>query len=432
MADIRAFRGFRYDPARVGALADVVCPPYDVIDAALQQRLYQTSPYNAVRLELTREEPGASISKYEQAANTLRRWLLEGVLRQDSARNLYVYEQEFTLEGVVRQRRGFFARVRLVPWGSGGIFPHEQTLSAPKQDRLNLYRATGFNISPIFGLYPDPQQEVMAVLEPALRAAPPQQAEDHLGVIHRLWTVSDPAAITRVVGLMGPRPLYIADGHHRYETGLKYLEELQAAGEVTDPEHPACFTLMMLVGMSDPGLVILPTHRLLDAPRAITAANLEQRLQPHFEIVQRGDSLAAAWEYLQLDGSQQLLAFGTAADGQWRVVRLRDGAIMQQVAPQRCAAWRGLAVSMLHCLVLDRLLTPDFFGDIPHCRYVHLLQQVSHELAHGSCRLAVLVPPATIDHLVAVAACGETMPPKSTYFYPKLLTGLVFHSLCQE
>lgn len=433
MADIRAFRGFRYDPARVGPLAEVVCPPYDVIDAALQQRLYEISPYNAVRLELTREEAGATGTKYERAAATLRSWLLEGVLRQDSSRSLYVYEQEFRVEGVQRLRRGFFARVRLEPFGSGRVFPHEQTLAGPKEDRLQLYRATGFNISPIFGLYPDPQQEVITVLEPFLHASPPQEACDHLGVIHRLWVVSDPAAINRVVGLMGPRPVYIADGHHRYETGLKYLEELRAAGEAFDPEHPACFALMMLVGMNDPGLVILPTHRLVDIPRTVTIAELEQRLTPTFQVVQRcGSDAVAAWEYVQLDGSQQVLAFGTAADGQWLVVRLRDPGAMDRVAPERSPAWRGLAVSVLHRLVLEQLLTPDLLGGVPRYRYVHLLEEVRGELGRGDCRLAVLVPPATMEHLVAVAAQGETMPPKSTYFYPKLLTGLVFHSLRKD
>jgi uncharacterized protein (DUF1015 family) len=433
MADIRAFRGFRYDPARVGPLSEVVCPPYDVIDPALQAQLYALSPYNAIRLELTRDEGGSPSAKYEQAATTLRRWLLEGILRQDTARSLYLYEQEFEWEGIRRCRRGFFARVRLEPFGRGSIYPHEQTLAGPKADRLQLYRATGFNISPVFGLYPDPTQEVIGLLEPFTQMAPPLEARDHLGVIHRLWVVTDSSAISRAVGAMGPRPIYIADGHHRYETGLKYLEELQAAGEASDPEHPAHFTLMMLVGMNDPGLVILPTHRLIDAPRPVCWADLEGYLSPHFELVQRcGPEAEAAWEYLQLDGSQHVLALGTAADRQWIVLRLRDPEIMARLAPEHSLAWRGLAVSILHRLVLEHLLPVDLFGAPPRCRYVHRLDEVLASWGQGDCRLAALVPPATMDHLTAVAAAGETMPPKSTYFYPKLLTGLVFHSLRKD
>ncbi|MCS7020338.1 MAG: DUF1015 domain-containing protein [Gemmataceae bacterium] len=432
MVDIRAFRGFRYDPGRVGSLTAVVCPPYDVIDPVLQERLYAASPYNAIRLELPRDEADERASKYDRAAATLRHWLVDGILRQDSARSLYVYEQEFTVEGVLYQRRGFFARVRLEPPGSGRIFPHEQTLSGPKEDRLQLYRATGFNVSPIFGLYPDQTQEVYAVLEPWTRSAPPLEARDHLGVVHRLWSVSDSVTISRVVGLMGSRPVYIADGHHRYETALRYRDELATAGEVPDPEHPANFTLMMLTGMSDPGLVILPTHRLIDTPQGVMAGELERYLSGYFDVVHRGHSAAAAWEYLQLDESQQVLAFGTAADGLWLVVRLRDPAVMAQLAPERSPAWRGLAVSILHRLVLERLLPTDLLGNPPRLRYVHLLEEVQGELGKGNCRLAVLVPAATIRDLVAIAGAGETMPPKSTYFYPKLLTGLVFHSLRKD
>ena len=263
MADIRAFRGFRYDAVRAGSLSSVVAPPYDVVDAVLQKKLYDLSPFNAIRVELTTDAPDddETNNKYTRAAQTLRDWLDSEALRQDTARNLYVYEQQFTVEGQSHIRRGFFARVRLVPFGEG-VFPHEQTLSGPKADRLALYRATDFNISPVFGLYPD-GGETFAKLEPLIRQAPPLEATDHLGVVNRLWVVSDPATISAVIGLMGPKPIFIADGHHRYETGLKYLEEKRAAGEVADNESPANYCLMMLVGMSDPGLIILPTHRLL-------------------------------------------------------------------------------------------------------------------------------------------------------------------------
>src|SRR5438477_370028 len=276
MADIRAFRGYRYDLGRVGSLSDVVSPPYDVIDPALQQRLHDQSPHNAVRLELPQEEPGdtETENKYARAARTLKSWIAEDVLRQDTARALYVYEQEFAAEGKSHTRRGFFARVRLEPFGSGRIFPHEQTMAGPKEDRLKLYRATGFNLSPVFSLYPDPDGEVFRQLEPFTLKGPPLVAKDHLGVTNRLWLVTDSHTLSAVTGLMGPRPVFIADGHHRYETGLKYLEERRAAGEVPDDEAPANFCLMMLVGMSDPGLVILPTHRLVGGLAAVDTAQV--------------------------------------------------------------------------------------------------------------------------------------------------------------
>lgn len=433
MADIRAFRGFRYDMGKVGSLADVICPPYDVIDPALQQTLYAASPFNAVRLELTQEQPGdtESDNKYTRAARTLKEWAFDNVLKQDTARGLYVYEQEFTAEGRTYTRRGFLARVRLEPFGTGRIFPHEQTLSGPKADRLKLYQATGFNISPVFGLYPDDAGEVFAALEPLVRTAPPLVAKDHLGVVNRFWPVTDPAVVTKVIGLMGQKPVFIADGHHRYETGLKYLEEQKTAGNVQDDEAPANFCLMMLVGMSDPGLIILPTHRLVSGIPAVTAEQMKAAVAEQFDIVGEFDSALPCWEHLQMDGSQSVLGFGTVADGKWFAAKLRDPAVMATLAPDQSSEWRGLAVSILHKLVLEKIV-PQKVGGTPACTYVHLLKEVTDAVAAKACQLACLVPPCGMDHVEEIAGNREKMPPKSTYFYPKILTGLVLHSLKKD
>lgn len=434
MADIRAFRGFRYDLGRVGALTNVVAPPYDVIDAQLQQKLYDLSEHNAIRLELTRDEPGddENSNKYTRAGNTLREWIVDAAVRQDTARALYVYEQEYAVEGKTFVRRGFMARVRLEPFGEGKIYPHEQTMSGPKEDRLKLYRATGFNLSPVFGLYPDGEGEVFALIEPLIRTAPPLVAKDHLGVTNRLWVVTDPAIVTKVIGAMGPKPVYIADGHHRYETGVKYLDERRAAGEVPDDEAAPNFCLMQLVGMSDPGLLILPTHRLVSGlTGSVTGAALEAALAGHFDIVDRGTSAQAAWEHIQMDGAQTTLGFGTVSDGRWIVAKLRDAAVMAELAPDQSDDWRGLGVSVLHKLVLDRLVSAKI-GGTPVCKYVHLLSEVTDAVGKGECQLACLVPPATMEHVERIAGNGEKMPPKSTYFYPKLLTGMVFNSLKKD
>jgi uncharacterized protein (DUF1015 family) len=434
MADIRAFRGFRYDLGRVGSLSDVVAPPYDVVGPDLQEKLYRQSDFNAIRLELAREEPGDTDTenRYARAARTLKEWVNGNVLRQDTSRSLYIYEQEFAAEGKTHTRRGFFARVRLEPFGKGKIFAHEQTMSGPKEDRLKLYRATGFNLSPIFSLYPDHDGAVAKLLDPFTLKGPPLVAKDHLGVTNRLWVVSDTNTVSAVVGLMGPKPLYIADGHHRYETGLKYLEERSAAGEVPDNEAPANFTLMMLVGMSDPGLVILPTHRLIGGLGAVNTEQLEKVLAEHFDIVERcGPSAKAAWEYLQMDGSQNALGFGTTADGRWFVAKLRDPSVMAELAADHSAEWQGLGVSILHKLVIERLLR-EKVGGTPVCRYVHTLQEVTDDVAARKCQVAVLVPPVTMEHVEQIAGNLETMPAKSTYFYPKLLTGMVFNSLKKD
>ncbi|MBX9627063.1 MAG: DUF1015 domain-containing protein [Gemmataceae bacterium] len=439
MAEVRAFRGFRYDLGRAGALSDVVAPPYDVIDPALQQKLYDASPVNAVRVELVQDEPGDDAGeKYARAARTLRDWIAEDILRQDTARAVYVYEQDFEADGRTHTRRGFLARVKLEPFGTGRIFPHEQTLSGPKEDRLKLYRATGFNISPVFGLYPDPAGEVFAALEPFTRRGPPLVATDHLGVTNRLWVVTDTQAVSAVIGLMGPRPVFIADGHHRYETALKYLDERKAAGEVPDDAAAPNFCLMMLVGMSDPGLLIQPTHRLVSGLPAVTSAQVQAAINGPFEVVERfGRDAAACWEHLQMDGSQEVLGFGTAADGEWFAAKLVDPAAMAAAAANQSPAWRDLGVSILHKLVLEKLLPAALASGgrqppEPACRYVHLLDEVTAAVAAKECPLAVLVPPATMGHVERIAGGRETMPPKSTYFYPKLLTGLVFNSLKKD
>lgn len=436
MADIRAFRAVRYDLGRVGALSDVVAPPYDVIDPALQRTLYDRSPYNVIRLILNQEAPGdtEADNRYTRAARCLRDWQDEHVLTQDSARALYVYHQEFEVEGRRLTRRGFLARVRLEPFGQGRIYPHEETLAGPKADRLKLFRATAMNLSPVFGLYPDDAGSVQARLDAAVARSLPLEATDHLGVVNRLWPVTDQQAVSTVTGMLGPKPVFIADGHHRYETGLRYLEERRAAGEVRDAEAPANFVLMMLVGMSDPGLVILPTHRLVSGLTGLTAERLRVLLGPHFDLetVGRGEQGARdTWAWIEADGGQDVLGLGTTDDGGeavWQTARLRSPDAMASLAAAHSPAWRGLAVSVLHVLVLDHLLAP-LAGDRPVCRYVHLLDEVREAVAARACDLAVLVPPARMGHVEQIAGNLEKMPPKSTYFYPKLLSGLAFNPL---
>src|SRR5262245_53133021 len=279
MPDVRPFRGVRYDMTRVGAMSDVVAPPYDVIDPALQDRLYEASPHNVIRLELNRAEPGDSpeSNRYTRAAKFLRDWRRGGVLREGGHAALYVYQQTFDVEGRTYTRKGFLARVRLEPFGQGKVYAHEQTLSGPKADRLALFQATQYNLSPIFGLYPDPAADVLHAAEAGLRDKTPLEATDHLGVLNRLWPVYDERAHTTVQGLMAEQPIFIADGHHRYETGLKFRDDLAAAGALAGPDDPANFCMMMLVGMSDPGLLILPTHRLVSGFPGLTADDLTAR-----------------------------------------------------------------------------------------------------------------------------------------------------------
>jgi uncharacterized protein (DUF1015 family) len=433
MADISAFRAFRYELGRVGALGDVIAPPYDVIDASLQQALYDRSPFNVIRLILNKEQPTDSDNdnRYTRAAGYLRDWQNDRVLVQDSARSLYVYHQDFEVEGQRFTRKGFMARVRLERFGEGRIYAHEETMPGPKADRLKLFHATAMNLSQIFGLFPDEEGTIQQLLDDAVGRALPLEATDHLGVISRLWPVTDQHVVSTVTGLMGPKPIFIADGHHRYETALSYLQERREAGDVRDPEAAPNFVLMMLVGMSDPGLVILPTHRLVSGLPNLTAEQLRPILEPHFELTRIGSGDQAAretWENIEMDGGQSLLGFGTVADGIWQTARFRSPELMTELAKDHSASWRGLGVSILQVAVLGKLL-PTIRGAEPVCRYVHLVSEVNAAIAAKQCQLAVLVPPASMKHVEDIAGNLEKMPPKSTYFYPKLLSGLVFNSL---
>jgi len=432
MAEVHPFRGWRYDISQVGDLSDVTCPPYDVIDDAFQERLYQQHPCNVVRLELNRAEPGdaGTDDRYARAAGFLQRWIQEKVLLQEHEEALYVYHQIFEAEGKPYTRRGFLGRIRLERFGEGKVYPHEQTLSGPKADRLALLKSCRMNFSPIFGLFPDSEGATQEPLEKAIREITPLEATDHLGVVHRLWPVTDHAVIDQVTQTLRDKPIFIADGHHRYETANNYRDGLAAEGKLSGPEAAANFALMMFVGMSDPGLVILPTHRLVSGLADLTAEDLHSALGQHFqlEVVGTGDQAARdTWELIEADGGQEVFGLGTTRDGKWTFARLTDGSPMATLAADQSADWQALGVSLLHKLILEHLLQPQHQAGGPSFRYVHLLEEVAAAQAGNECQLACLVPPAQIEHVEQIASRLEKMPPKSTYFYPKLQTGLVFN-----
>lgn len=432
MADVLPFCGIRYDLAQVGDLSDVTCPPYDVIDAAFQDRLYKLHPCNVIRMELNREEPGDATpdERYVRATGFLKRWLQEHVLIQERDDALYVYHQEFTWEGKTHVRKGFLGRIRLERFGEGKVYPHEQTLSGPKADRLKLLQATKTNLSPIFGLYPDAENAALAPLEKAVLTLTPIVATDHLGVVHKFWVVTDKAVIAQVRAELADKPIFIADGHHRYETAINYRDSLIAAGGKIGPDDPVNFVMMMFVGMSDPGLVIMPTHRLVSGIGEITAEELEAAISSHFAVERIGTGPKGAkdcWELIEADGGQGIFGFGTTKDGVWTLARVTDASPMKELAANQTDAWRSLGVSLLHKLVVDYLLKKARPAVEAKFRYVHLVNEVTDAQATGECQLGCLVPAAQISHVEEIAAALEKMPPKSTYFYPKLQTGLVFN-----
>jgi uncharacterized protein (DUF1015 family) len=437
MPEIQAFRGLRYNLAQVGSLSNCIAPPYDVVDSELQNSLYGLSPYNFLRLELNRREPTDKDENeiYQRAARIYRSWRNEGVLQLEPDPAIYVYHQEFESEGRKLNRRGFMARVRLQRFGEGNIYPHEQTHAKAKDDRLRLTRATQANLSQIFGLYPDPKNEIQELLEREIAGVQGLEATDHLGVVHRMWPVSNLQTIQKVMSLIAERDMFVADGHHRYETACNYRDELNAQSPLPDA-HPANFVLTMLVSMNDPGLVVLPTHRLLHDVPALTTEQLHDKLSPYFdcEIVAQGpESAGAVWAEMDRLDEQLIMALYSKASNQWTRISARQEAAdrMAQIASEYSKDWQGLGVAVLHRLVLEDLLG---LQNMPKPTYVHLVQEVIDGLqgkleGNLDYPLAAMVMPATIDHIRAVSLHQERMPAKSTYFYPKLVSGLVVHPL---
>jgi uncharacterized protein (DUF1015 family) len=431
MAQVQPFRAYRYDLGRVGPLSKVIAPPYDVIDDVLLQKLAASDAHNVVHVDLPRPNPTDKSPDecYARAGKRFKEWMREGVLKQDSARSLYVYHQDFESGGATYTRRGVLARVRLERFDSGIIRPHEDTLAGPKQDRLRLLEATATNLSPGFGLYSD-SSEVQSLLDNAVAGQPPTEAADHTGVRGRIWQVSDQQVISKVVGLLGPKPLLIADGHHRYETSLAYRDQM-LGDKVNQPgDEPVRYTLMQLVSMNDPGLIVLPTHRLVNGCGRLSGDALTKHLQPAFDVKRVGegkDAAAAAWDLAALEVGQGGLAFGLA-DGSWWIARPRDLGRMTELASDHSPAWRQLSVSVLHRLVLGHLIKPEAAAGIK-CDYVHLWQEAEEGVRTGRAEMAVLVPAVDVKGVETIAEGNERMPPKSTYFYPKLQTGFVFNPL---
>ena len=427
----------------------MVAPPYDVIDADEQEALYKRHAANVVRLILNRDEPGDDehSNRYTRAARFLRNWLREGVLFQEAAPAIYAYHQSYVLDGTTLNRRGFLARVRLEEFGEGDIHPHEQTHARAKEDRLRLWRTCLANLSPIFGLYPDDANSAQQLLETAIVGLTPTEVTDVAGVTHRLWPVHDLSLISALISEMGGRQLFIADGHHRYETALALRDEIAAQHGGSLPlDHPANYVLMNCVSMSDPGMQVLPTHRLIRAMPPIRSEALAAKLEECFavEIVGQGNLRGhAVWEQIEVEGSQSTLGFYTAQDQTWLIARLNHtGRIrMAEIAPDHSEAWQQLGVSILHRLVLGAILDAE---DRAPPKYVRSLEELIRSLEtgdqagrdatgqHGSggqFELAALVMPASIGHIQSVCTRGERMPPKSTFFYPKLLSGLVINPL---
>jgi len=422
MADVQPLRALHYDPAVAGPLADVVAPPYDVIDAAQRAALLERSPFNVVAVDLPQAGDGGQ-DPYEAARQLFEHWQLEGALVRDGEPALWAHSQDYAgPDGVPRTRRGFFCRVRIEGYGPGRVRPHERTHPGPKEDRLRLTRATRANISPIFSLYSDPAGAAWNALEPSTAETPWGEVTDGDGTRHRLWRASDPAAIAAVQEATREAELLIADGHHRYETMEAYADEIGGEGE-----HR--YILMCLVALEDPGLTIFPTHRLIRGLDGRRRAALEAALERDFEISEIAESELAPAPSEQTTPLE--MGYLNGRDERCFRLRLKDQAIAERALAGHSAPYRRLDTGVLETLILKGPLemTDD---DIAHFNGMFYARDTAEAVAmvrSGEYEAAFVMRPTPVRQVRELAAAGENMPPKSTFFYPKLLTGLLLNPL---
>ena len=420
MAEIEPLRALHYDLSKVGALADVVAPPYDVIDAEQREELLKRSPYNVVTVDLPRAEAGGR-DAYESAGEQFENWQMQGAVVRDGEPAIWAHTQRYVgPDGVEQTRRGFFCRVRIEEYGPGGVRPHERTHPGPREDRLRLTRATRANMSPIFSLYSDPQREAWAALEPATLRAPWGEATDGGGTVHRIWRIADPQAIGAVQAATRGKELLIADGHHRYETARVYAQEVGGEGE-----HQ--YVLMCLVALEDPGLTVFPTHRLLKGLDSERQERLGQTLKENFELAEVPLQEIAPPAGT---GPLQLGYIDAHAKRAWRLT-LKDQAIADAVLSGHSEPYRRLDTGILEALLLKGALGLSD-EDISHLHdfgYARDTAQAVELVQSGAYDVAFLMRPTPVEQVREVAQEGENMPPKSTFFFPKLLTGLLFNPL---
>ncbi len=414
MAEIQPLRALRYDLERTGGLQPVVAPPYDVIDAAQRAELEARSPYNVVRIDL----PEGGEDRYERAAEQLQSWRQEGVIVQDDTPALWTLAQDYTgPDGRHRTRRGFFARVRIEDYGPGKVRPHERTHPGPKEDRLRLTRATRANLSPIFSLYSDPA----GTAEQALASSQPiAQTTDVDGTVNHLGRVEDEAAIATVTEALAGTELLIADGHHRYETARVYAEEIGGDG-------PHRYVLMCLVSLQDPGLTVFPTHRLVRGLTSEQHEALATTLRRDFEI----EPLADRAQLAPAAGDTVRIGYIDSHFKRPYMLTLKDQAIADAALADHADPYRRLDTAVLEALILKGTLgmSDEDIDELNGLGYARDFDQALELIEDASYDAAFFMAPTPIERVHEVAAAGESMPPKSTYFVPKVGTGLLFNPL---
>lgn len=427
MAEIKAFNGLRFT-AEAGTIGELCCPPYDIISASQRNSFISTNPHNIIRLELPKKDPSDGDEAYAKAGECLRKWLVAEFLKKDEKPGIYVYEMDFYANGGNYSVKGFISLVKLEEFSKGIILPHEETLSKAKTDRFNLMCATGCNFSQIYSLYMDGDGGAYSIIDGASKGAPDSEFVDGDGVCHKLWCVYDEAVIAALTAKMADKKLYIADGHHRYETALNYKKHCHESRQDADAADYVC---MMMVNMENDGLVVFPTHRIVRDLPAFNYKEVCDKCADYFDIVpylnrEKGEK---GLEQAYAEGKKSFVMF--TGDNNYTLLTLKSAETMKKLMPDASEALRELDVSVLHSLVLERIFGIDKAN---MAKQINLIYTRSADEAIAAvdgkrANCCFLLNPTRVSEIRDVASAGEKMPQKSTYFYPKLTTGLVMNEI---
>lgn len=423
MAEVKPFRALRFNTEKAGKIDELVCPPYDVISDEQRQEYLSENEHNIIRLELPKGE-----NPYETASETLKNWIDSEILKRDDKEAVYIYEEEFTAYGQRKKFKGCIVRVKLEEFSKGIVLPHEETLSKAKEDRFNLMKATNCNFSQIYSLYMDSEHKILSRLDRLSDVKPDVELTDNDNVTHRLWVVTDKDEIDAICRDFADKKLYIADGHHRYETALNFRNycrenNIQNAG--------ADYVMMMLVDMEHEGLVVFPTHRLVRNLENFNAEKAMNDCKEYFYVSVK-DNIAEIEQTLRTLYEQDKKAFAFYDGGdKWTLLVLKDLDIIRKLLPDKSAATQGLDVTVLHTLVLEKLFGIDAenMAKQINLTYTKYFDEAIDSVKSGKAQCAFILNPTRVTEIRDVAAAGEKMPQKSTYFYPKLITGLVMNDL---
>ncbi len=423
MAEIKAFKGMRYTDSG-GSLNTLVCPPYDIISDAQRESYIEKNPYNIIRLEL----PKGGDERYREAGDTLDKWLDGEILACDGEDGVYVYEMQFTANGAKRSLKGFVSLVRLTDFSEGIVLPHEETLSKAKQDRFDLMGETFCNFSQIYSLYMDEDNSVYGIIDGSSNGAPDMEVTDGDGTVHRMWRISDKNTISRLTAAFVDKKLYIADGHHRYETALNFHRSLCASGKAV-PGDRSGYVMMMLVNMENNGLVVFPTHRIVHGLAEFNAEKIIDECKKYFTVSEAPDEgrMQAALNMAYDEGKKAFAMYVGA--GNCFVMTLKDETAVKRLLPDMSDAYCGLDVSVLHSLVLERIfgIDKENMANQKNLGYTRSREEALRAVDIDGADCSFILNPTKVSEIRDVAAAGEKMPQKSTYFYPKLITGLVMN-----